>query len=198
MVPPTVSISASKTSASPGESVTFTVTASDDVGIASTAFTFNGTAYTLNASNQVTVTMPSTAGTYTAQCTVTDAAGNSETASLNVTVMITDAAIDAMPFVNLLNVGSGSYPSYGPVTSPGRYTVPATSKIHSYSASCYGSGITVPVRGKYWTSANATVVEFNTDILNLGNPQATIYFTLYEGPTESYQFRVSGNNSGLF
>ncbi len=87
--PPTVSISASKTSASPGESVTFTVTASDDVGIASTAFAFNGTAYSLNSSNQVTVTMPSTAGTYTAQCTVTDAAGNSETATVSVSVQTT-------------------------------------------------------------------------------------------------------------
>ncbi len=81
--PPTVSIAASKTSATTGESVTFTVTASDNVGVTSKSFTFNGSSYTLNSSNQVAITMPSTAGT-----TVNDAAGNTGSASLNVTVAV--------------------------------------------------------------------------------------------------------------
>ncbi len=86
--PPTASITASKISSTTGESVTFTVNASDDVGVTTWSFEFDGVEKALDSNHQVTVTMPSTAGTYTATAEVADAAGNRVQVSQSVTVTI--------------------------------------------------------------------------------------------------------------
>jgi RHS repeat-associated protein len=63
-----------------GESVTLTVTATDDVGVTETTLEINGTPMTLDASGQLVFTPPAL-GTYTALATASDGAGNQASAS---------------------------------------------------------------------------------------------------------------------
>ena len=72
--PPDVRITVAPGVVNPGQPVTITVQAVDDVGVASVALTVNGAPVALNAGNQAVFT-PSTAGTYIARATATDLVG---------------------------------------------------------------------------------------------------------------------------
>lgn len=76
---PIVSVTASPQLVDPGEVVTLTVTATDDIGVSSTALTVNGSAVTLDANGQAVYTTGAS-GQYIAVATADDAAANQGTA----------------------------------------------------------------------------------------------------------------------
>ncbi len=76
---PIVSVAASPQIVDPGQVVTLTVTATDDIGVNTTAFTINGSAVTLNANGQAAYTTGAS-GQYIAVATADDVAGNQATA----------------------------------------------------------------------------------------------------------------------
>ena len=168
-----------------GQSIEFTVTATDNVGVTEQTFSINGTEYILGADGKFQYEFTA-AGTYKIVATAKDAAGN--TGKHEVTITVLDAADTEAPIVNVTHTGSsGIYVNQEVVftiTSSDNVGVTGTSMtINGQDVAVDASGI---VRYTFTSAGSYTIVVSARDAAgNVGKWERTVTVVEQSIPSHS-------------